>query len=160
MKREPKNERGGRFPSSPSHPLPAYSRPIKAHNPASLQWSRLSMLPFAETFRGRISGFCHIFHFKLRIKMFQRFRSPPKNSFVCRRKENWTRTLRRFALTRSQRPKRELFNLFMVVNCMNQSMELTKLLICHFTNEKRTGVEMYPAIVSGIVTGEAPVNCP
>ena len=41
---------------------------------------------------------------------------------------------------------------------MNQSMELTKL-ICHFTNEKRTGAEMYPAIVSGIVTGEAPVNC-
>ena len=41
---------------------------------------------------------------------------------------------------------------------MNQSMELIKLLICHFTNEKRTGTEMYPAIVSGIVTGEAPVS--
>ena len=67
---------------------------------------------------------------------------------------------RRFALTKSQRPKRKLFNLFMVVNCMNQSMELVKLLTCHFTNEKRTAAEMYPAIVSGIVTGEAPVNCP
>ena len=43
---------------------------------------------------------------------------------------------------------------------MNQSMELIKLLICHFTNEKRTGAEMYPAIVSGIVTGEAPVSFP
>ena len=41
---------------------------------------------------------------------------------------------------------------------MNQSMELVKLLTCHFTNEKRTAAEMYPAIVSGIVTGEAPVN--
>ena len=105
-----------------------------------------------------LAGFCHIFHFKLRIKMFQRFRSPPKNSFVCRQKENWTRTLRRFALTKSQRPKRELFILFMVINCMNQSMELIKLPICHFTNEKRTGAEMYPEIVSGIVTGEAPVS--
>ena len=43
---------------------------------------------------------------------------------------------------------------------MNQSMELIKLLICHFTNDKRTGAEMFPAIVSGIVIGEAPVNCP
>ena len=43
---------------------------------------------------------------------------------------------------------------------MNQSMELIKLLICHFRNEKRTGAEMYPAIVSGIATGEAPVNFP
>ena len=43
---------------------------------------------------------------------------------------------------------------------MKQLMKLVKLLICHFTNEKRTGAEMYPAIVSGIVTGEAPVNCP
>ena len=41
---------------------------------------------------------------------------------------------------------------------MNQSMELIKLLICHFRNEKRTGAEMYPAIVSGIAAGEAPVN--
>ena len=41
--------------------------------------------------------------------MFQRFRWPPKNSFVCRRRENLTRTLRRFALTKSQRPKPSAF---------------------------------------------------
>ena len=41
---------------------------------------------------------------------------------------------------------------------MKQLTKLIKLLICHFRNEKRTGAEMYPAIVSGIVTGEAPVN--
>ena len=45
---------------------------------------------------------------------------------------------------------------------MNQSMELVKVLTCHFTNEKRTAAEMYPAIVSGIVTGESivPSNSP
>ena len=43
---------------------------------------------------------------------------------------------------------------------MNQSMELIKLVICHLRNEKRTGAEMHPAIVSGIATGEAPVNFP
>ena len=41
---------------------------------------------------------------------------------------------------------------------MKPLIELIKLLICHFRNEKRTGAEMYPAIISGIVTGEAPVN--
>ena len=41
---------------------------------------------------------------------------------------------------------------------MNQSMELIKLLIRHFRNEKRTGAEMYPAIVSGIAARKAPVN--
>ena len=35
-----------------------------------------------------------------------------------------------------------LFNLFIVVNCVNQSMELIKLLICHFRNEEGTGAEM------------------
>ena len=29
----------------------------------------------------------------------------------------------------------------------------------HFVNEKRTGGEICPAVVSGIVTGNAPVSC-
>ena len=43
---------------------------------------------------------------------------------------------------------------------MNQLVELIKLLICHFRNEEGTGAEMYPTIVSGIVTGEAAVSFP
>ena len=31
--------------------------------------------------------------------------------------------------------------------------------ICHFKNEKETGAEMRAAIVSGIVTGDAPFSC-
>lgn len=43
---------------------------------------------------------------------------------------------------------------------MSQLMELIKLLICHFRNEKGTGTKMYPTIVSGIVAAEAPVSFP
>ena len=70
--------------------------------------------------------------------------------------EHWGDSLWRRASARN----RQLFNLRMVVNCMKQLTKLIKLLICHFRNEKRTGAEMYAAIVSGIVTGEAPVNFP
>ena len=38
------------------------------------------------------------------------------------------------------------------------SVEFSMTVICHFRNEKGTGVEMHPAIVCGIVTGDMPVS--
>ena len=42
--------------------------------------------------------------------------------------------------------------------CLGLNVNMCLCAIFHYRNERGTGAEMYPAVVSGIVTGDAPIS--